>query len=98
MGCNLDAWDEYLQFDKWEKAFKDNGLDMSFYANRQRSYDEILPWDHMDYGVSKKFLVREMEKAERAEVTENCREKCAGCGANNMLERGSDCAKCKVNL
>lgn len=97
-GCNLDAWDEYLQYDKWEKAFENAGLDMSFYANRQREYDEVLPWDHMDYGVTKSFLVREMEKALRAEVTENCREKCAGCGANTILERSTDCAKCKVNL
>ena len=96
LDCNLDAWDEYLQYDKWEKAFYD--LSMSFYAHRQREYDEILPWEHMDYGVSKKFLIREMEKALKAETTDNCRDKCAGCGANNLLERGVDCAKCKVNL
>lgn len=96
--CNLDAWDDYLQYAKWEKAFTDNNLSMQFYANRQRDYDEILPWDHMDYGITKSFLVREMEKALKAETTENCREKCAGCGANNILERGTDCAKCKVNL
>ena len=98
MGCNLDAWDEHLDFSKWEKAFADHNLNMAFYANRQREYDEILPWDHMDYGVSKKFLIREMEKALKAETTENCRDKCAGCGANTMLERSTDCAKCKVNL
>ena len=97
-GCNLDAWDEYLQYDKWEKAFENAGLCMEFYANRQREYDEVLPWEHMDYGITKNFLVREMEKALRAETTENCREKCAGCGANTILERSTDCAKCKVNL
>lgn len=96
--CNLDAWDEYLKYEEWEKAFQNNNLDMSFYANRKREYDEILPWDHMDYGVSKEFLIREMEKAYRAETTDNCRDKCAGCGANKLLERGVDCAKCKVNL
>lgn len=98
MDCNFDAWDEYLDFSKWQKAFEDNGLDMSFYANRERDYEEILPWDHLDYGVSKKFLIREMEKAKKAETTDNCRDKCAGCGANSFLERGTDCAKCKVNL
>ena len=96
--CNLDAWDEYLKYDEWEKAFQKNDLEMSFYANRKREYDEILPWDHLDYGVSKEFLVREMEKAKKAEITDNCRDKCAGCGANKLLERGVDCAKCKVNL
>ncbi len=96
--CNFDAWDEYLDFEKWEKAFEECGLSMEFYANRQREFDEVLPWDHLDYGVTKEFLIREMKKAEKAEVTKNCREKCAGCGANKMLERGTDCAKCKVNL
>ena len=80
------------------EAFRLNGIDPAFYAHRRISHDEILPWDHMDYGVSKKFLIREMEKALKAETTENCRDKCAGCGANTMLERSTDCAKCKVNL
>ncbi len=98
LNCNFDAWDEYLDFEKWQKAFYECGLSMEFYANRQRSFDEVLPWDHLDYGVSKEFLIREMKKAEKAEVTQNCREKCAGCGANKMLKRRTDCAQCKVNL
>ena len=96
--CNFDAWDEHLDFEKWEKAFEKFGLDMSFYAHRERSFDEVLPWDHMDYGITKEFLVREMKKALEASTTDNCRDKCAGCGANNILERGTDCARCKVNL
>ena len=96
--CNLDAWDEFLKYEEWEKAFENNGLSMEFYANRQREFDEILPWEHLDYGVTKEFLVREMKKALNAETTDNCRDKCAGCGANKMLKRGETCAKCKVNL
>ena len=96
--CNLDAWDEHLDFEKWVQAFKECDLDMSFYAHRERSFDEVLPWDHMDYGITKDFLVREMKKALAAETTDNCRDKCAGCGANNILERSSDCARCKANL
>ncbi len=96
--CNLDAWDEFLKYEEWEKAFENNGLSMEFYANRQREFDEILPWEHLDYGVTKEFLVREMKKALNAETTDNCRDKCAGCGANKMLKRGVECAKCKVNL
>mgnify|MGYP003527495559 FL=1 len=57
-------------------------FDPTFYANRQRNVDEINPWDHLDYGVSKEFLIREYELAKCAATTPNCREKCAGCGAN----------------
>ena len=57
------------------------GIDPAFYANRQRSFDEILPWDHLDYGIDKEFLVSECQKAYENITTQNCREKCAGCGA-----------------
>lgn len=83
MGCRLDGWDEEFKFDKWMQAFEKCGIDPDWYL-RERSYDEILPWDHIDLGVTKEFFKRENEKAKRGEVTPNCREKCAGCGANSF--------------
>ena len=81
-GCMYDAWNEFFFYDKWLEAFEKNGLTISFYNNRERDTDEILPWDFIDIGVTKKHLIREWEKAKLGEVTPNCREKCAGCGAN----------------
>ena len=57
---------------------------MEFYANRRREYDESLPWDHLNYSISKSFLMRESQKAYSAETTPQCRVKCAGCGANKL--------------
>jgi len=79
-GCRFDGWNEQFNYDRWIDAFGESGLDPSFYANRQRKYDEILPWDHIDTGVSKKFFQNECEKAYREKVTPNCRAGCAGCG------------------
>lgn len=81
LGCRFDGWTEHFDFVKWQQAFADTGLSMAFYANRERSYDEVLPWDHISVGVTKKFLMNEREKAMRAETTPNCRQKCSGCGA-----------------
>ena len=81
LGCRFDGWTEHFDFAKWQQAFADTGLSMAFYANRERSYDEVLPWDHISVGVTKKFLMNEREKAMRAETTPNCRQKCSGCGA-----------------
>ena len=81
-GCKLDAWSEHFLFDTWLECFAACGLDPAFYANRTRPYDEVLPWDHLDYGVTKPFLVRENKLAHESKTTPNCREKCAGCGAN----------------
>ena len=80
-GFNLDAWSEHFDFDAWMSIFAEVGVDPAFYANRTRSYDEILPWDHLDYGVTKEFLISENKKAHEAETTPNCRQKCSGCGA-----------------
>ncbi len=80
-GCMFDAWTESFDFSKWEKAFADAGLDMDFYTTRHREDDEIFPWDFIDIGVTKEFLLKEWHKAHRAEITPNCREKCSGCGA-----------------
>ncbi len=81
MGCKFDSWEEFFSLDVWREAFARCGVDPDFYANRTRSYEEILPWDHIDCGITKAFLISEHKKALRAETTPNCREKCAGCGA-----------------
>ena len=81
LGCKFDGWGEYFRFDLWMQAFEDCGINPDFYTSRERSYGEVLPWDHIDVGVTKSFLQRESEKARKAETTANCREKCAGCGA-----------------
>lgn len=80
-GCVFDAWNEYFHYDKWLDAFDKNGLSIAFYNERERSTDEILPWDFIDIGVTKAFLKREWERAQKGEVTPNCKEKCQGCGA-----------------
>ncbi len=80
-GCKLDSWSEHFRFDTWIETIKEHGLDPAFYANRRRDKDEIFPWDHLDYGVSKAFLWRENQKAHASNTTPNCREQCSGCGA-----------------
>ena len=81
LGCKFDGWDECFSLEKWLKAFADCGIDPAFYANRLREFDEITPWEHIDYGITKEFLIRENKLAHSAKTTPNCREKCAGCGA-----------------
>ena len=83
-GCKFDAWDDFLKFDAWLDAFKKSNIDPLFYSSRKREYDEILPWDHLDYGIDKAFLIRESEKAKKSETTPHCRIKCAACGANKL--------------
>ncbi len=79
-GCNLDSWDEHFDFEKWQNAFEKCNIKPEFYANRKREYDEVAPWSHLDYMVSKEFLIRENKKAHNAQTTANCKEGCAGCG------------------
>ena len=86
-GCKFDSWDEYFQFDKWMEAFEECGIDTSFYANRRFEYDEILPWDHLDYLVTKEFLIRENKTARQSKTTPNCRLRCSGCGVNKKVGR-----------
>lgn len=83
-GCRFDSWDECFSFEKWMEAFEECGVDPYFYTSRKRSYDEILPWDHMDYGISNKFFQKEAEKAYQSVTTPHCREKCNACGANKL--------------
>ena len=80
-GCIFDAWSEYFHMDTWMNTFEELDMDPDFYTMRERSTDEILPWDFIDAGVSKKFLIREWERAMNETVTPNCRAKCSGCGA-----------------
>lgn len=93
-GCFYDAWSEYFHYDRWVQAFQDHNLDMDFYLKRERGEDEKFPWDFIDIGVSKKFLLKEYHQAKAETVTPNCRAKCAGCGAAKfgcgvcMEERG----------
>lgn len=86
-GCKFDSWDEYFNFGKWTEAFAECGIDTSFYANRRFGYDEILPWDHLDYYVSKEFLIRENKTAHKSITTPNCRLRCSGCGVNKKVGR-----------
>ncbi|MBR5500496.1 MAG: B12-binding domain-containing radical SAM protein, partial [Clostridia bacterium] len=80
MGGRFDAWSDYMDYDRWMAAFGKNDLDATQFNQRAREIDEFLPWDHVDVGVTKNFLVREYERAARAEVTPNCRAQCSGCG------------------
>ena len=90
LGCKLDGWNECFNLELWKKAFGDCGIDMAFYT-RERSYDEILPWDIVDIGVSTEFMKKENEKAKEAAVTPNCREKCSSCGAAALCKTKKGC-------
>lgn len=93
-GCKFDSWDDSFLFDVWLDAFDKCGIDPLFYTSRKREYSEILPWDHLDYGIRKQFLIDENEKALAATTTPHCRIKCAGCGTNRL--NGGKCdALCK---
>ena len=81
-GCKFDSWNECFDLQKWEEAFNESGIDPKFYSERQRSFEEINPWDHIDYAVKKDFLIKENKSAHGEATTPNCREKCSNCGAN----------------
>ena len=92
-GALYDAWSESFHYDIWKEAFKETGVDIEFYTLRERSTDEILPWDFIDAGVTKKFLIREWEQAKAETITPNCRQKCAGCGV--LKYKGGVCCESK---
>ncbi|MBE5960948.1 MAG: TIGR03960 family B12-binding radical SAM protein, partial [Lachnospiraceae bacterium] len=94
-GCIYDAWSEYFKYDVWLDVFEKNGVDIDFYTTRERSEDEIFPWDFIDIGVTKKFLYREYMQAKEEKVTPNCRQKCSGCGA--MKFDGGVCVEARGN-
>ncbi len=83
-GCKFDSWDEYFDFEKWSESFAECKLNTEFYANRRRDYTEILPWDHLDYGVRKEYLIEENKRAHQSVTTPHCRIKCSACGANKL--------------
>ncbi len=85
-GAKLDGWDEYFNYSRWYDAFNTCGIDTDFYTVRGYGEDEILPWDTIDVGVTKKFLLREKHRAYEGRITPDCREGCAGCGANCLLK------------
>ncbi len=85
-GMMLDGWDEFFSYDKWLEAFESVGIDPAFYANREFGIDELLPWDFIDIGVTKKFMKLEYKKALAAETTPDCRTKCSACGAASLCD------------
>ena len=95
-GCKFDGWDDSFKFETWLEAFEQCGIDPLFYTSRKREFTEILPWDHLDYGIRKEFLIAENKKAHESETTPHCRIKCAGCGANRL--NGGKCDAMRKNL
>ena len=95
-GCTFDSWDDKFNFDGWMNAFEKCGISPDFYTKRRREYDEILPWDHINSGVTKAFLIKENEKAKNAETTLHCRQQCAGCGSNKL--NGGHCDALSKNM
>ncbi|QEK12296.1 TIGR03960 family B12-binding radical SAM protein [Crassaminicella thermophila] len=87
-GCKFDGWRDHFQYEKWMEAFKESKVDPHFYANRKREYDEILPWDFINIGITKKFLIKENEKAKQEILTHDCRISCTGCGINQAFSGG----------
>lgn len=83
-GCIFDAWGDFFDVEKWDAAFEKAGLDVAFYAYRERNIDEILPWDFIDVGIRKDFFVREWKRAMEGTVTPNCRMMCSGCGCKSL--------------
>ena len=90
-GALYDAWSETFRYDLWKEAFRETGVSLDFYTMRERSTEEILPWDFIDAGVSKDFLKREWKNAREEKVTPNCRQQCSGCGARKY--KGGVCVE-----
>ena len=84
-GCKFDGWTEHFRPEAWETAFERSGIDKDFYTTRKREFDEILPWDIVDSGISKRFLINEAQKAVKEEITPDCRNGCTGCGMNTKV-------------
>ncbi len=89
-GGRLEAWSDYFSYQRWEEAFRNCGLDMGFYASRERSVDELLPWDMIDVGVRKAHLVHEREQCYASCLSPDCRKQCSACGAARLM-RGGKC-------
>jgi radical SAM family uncharacterized protein len=87
-GCKFDGWSEKFDYDKWIEAFKETGIDGDFYALREKELEEIFPWDFIDPGVTKEYLIKEYEKAKEEELTRDCRLGCTNCGINKSFTGG----------
>lgn len=87
-GAKFDGWGQYFNYRIWMESMEECNLDVDFYAYRERTYDEVLPWDFIDIGVNRKYLEVESEKAKKAELTQNCRKGCTGCGINANFKDG----------
>ncbi len=94
-GFIFDAWDEFFDYDKWMDVFARTGIDTDFYTTRGFGLDEVLPWDIIDCGVTKEFLLREREKAYNEKTTPSCAEHCSGCGANTLGDKNRWCPLAK---
>ena len=92
-GMRLDSWEEFFDYEKWLDVFRSVGIDESFYANRTFGEDEVLPWDVIDIGVTKEFLLRERHNAYKEKTTPACSEHCSGCGANTLGGKTAWCPK-----
>lgn len=88
LGCKFDGWNDFFNYDLWMRAFEECGMDPNFYTARTREYDERLPWDHIQTGIRKQFLINESEKAKAGVLTQDCRLNCTGCGINQGLIGG----------
>ncbi len=87
-GCRFDSWSDMFLEDAWREAIEECGIELEYYNQRERARDEILPWDHIDVGVTKQFLYRQYEEAQREHVTPHCRQSCSGCGVMHLAETG----------
>lgn len=96
-GCKFDSWDECFDYDKWMAAFDAAGISPAFYTTRGFGETEILPWDMIDIGVDKSFLLRERHRAYAGQTTKNCMEQCSGCGASRLGGKMTWCPPCKTN-
>ena len=94
MGACFDSWDDKFNFSAWQKAFEKCGIDMREYCERIYEYGDIFPWEFIDTGVSKQFLINEHKKAYESKISDNCREKCAGCGISQSMSMGGVCGTC----
>ena len=93
-GAKFDSWSEYFDLERWLTACRTCGVDPDFYATRERTKDEVLPWSHISVGVRPAYFWREREQAYKSVITPDCRVQCMGCGADRLLE----CGKCDEAL
>lgn len=87
-GCIFDGWGDKFDYEVWMDSFKESGVDPEFYNQREKDFEEILPWDFIDCGVNKDFLINEKKKSLEWKITEDCRLNCTGCGVNFNLVGG----------